>query len=198
MNWDDRYSKEAFVYGTKPNRWLERNVDAFPAGGRILCLADGEGRNGVWLAERGFDVTSVDQSTVGMRKAATLADEKGVELETVTADLAEWELGEGWDGIVSIFAHMPGDVREDLHERSVAALAPDGVFLLEAYTPRQLENDGSGGPPVADLMMYANLLERELAGLDFEVLDETTYEIDEGDHHRGEAAVVRVLARKPG
>lgn len=196
MNWDERYSAEDFSYGTRPNAWLEANSDAFAAGGRILCLADGEGRNGVWLAEQGFEVTSVDQSAVGMTKAAALAQARGVEIETVVADLATWDLGDGWDGIVSIFAHMPGDIREGLHRRCVEALAPGGVFLLEAYTPRQLEHDGIGGPPVVDLMMYASLLERELDGLDFEVLDETTYDIDEGPNHQGDASVVRVLARK--
>jgi SAM-dependent methyltransferase len=197
MNWNDRYSEEGFVYGTRPNAWLEANVSEFRPGGRILCLADGEGRNGVWLAQQGFEVTSVDMSEVGLTKAAALAEQREVELDTVVADLSEWDLGnEAWDGIVSIFAHMPGDVREDLHSRAVRALKPGGVFLLEAYTPRQLEGDGKGGPPVADLMMYASLLERELQGLQFDVLTETTYTIDEGEHHTGDAHVVRVIGRK--
>jgi hypothetical protein len=198
MDWNERYAEKGFVYGTRPNVWLEENVGEFADGANIVCLADGEGRNGVWLAQQGFDVTSVDKSEIGITKADALASERGVELQTVVANLGEWDLGhEKWGGIVSIFAHMPGDLREDLHRRAVDALAPGGVFLLEAYTPRQLEGDGRGGPPVADLMMYVSLLERELEGLEFDVLTETTYTIDEGEHHSGDAHVVRVIARKP-
>ncbi len=198
MDWNERYALDGFVYGTRPNAWLEESVGALPAGGTVLCIADGEGRNGVWLAEQGFEVTSVDQSEVGMIKADALAAERGVELQTVVADLDAWDLGiEKWSAIVSIFAHMPSDIREGLHRRAVEALEPGGVFLLEAYTPRQIEGDGRGGPPVVDLMMFASLLERELKGLDFEVLEETVYTIDEGEHHTGDAHVVRVLGRKP-
>lgn len=195
--WNERYSTEEYVYGTRPNRWLEERATAIPEEGRVLCLADGEGRNGVWLAEQGFEVTSVDLSKVGLEKARELADERGVEIQTVCADLAEWDLGGPWDGIVSIWAHMPSDVRAPLHRRVVDALAPGGVLILEAYRPEQLDAPGSGGPPDADLMMDTESLRDELDGLEFVVLEDATYGVDEGRHHQGESHVVRVEARKP-
>ncbi len=195
--WNERYSTEEYVYGTRPNQWLQERAKAIPEKGRVLCLADGEGRNGVWLAEQGFEVTSVDLSEVGLEKARELAEDRGVEIETVCADLAEWDLGGPWDGIVSIWAHMPPIIRESVHRRVVDALADGGVFILEAYRPSQLDAPGKGGPPSADLMMQADSLQQELEGLEFETLEETSYEVDEGPYHQGESDVVRAIARKP-
>ena len=106
-SWDDRYQGDDYVYGTAANEFLSSQVDRLPTG-RILCLAEGEGRNAVFLAEQGFIVTAVDQSSVGLDKARRLAAERGVEIQTVVADLADFRIESGaWDGIVSIFAHMP-------------------------------------------------------------------------------------------
>ena len=105
----------------------------------MLCLADGEGRNGVYLAEQGYTVCSVDLSEMGLEKANRLAVQRGASAEAVVADLADYAVGEArWDGIVSIFCHLPSAVRASLHERVVAGLKPGGVFILEAYTPDQL------------------------------------------------------------
>lgn len=194
--WDERYSSDDFVYGTEPNVWVRECTTAIPEGGRVLCLADGEGRNGVWLAEQGFQVTSVDLSEVGLAKARRLAERRNVELNTVCADLSSWDLGQGWDAIVSVFAHMPVDGRQELHARIPGSLSDDGVFILEAYTPAQLEGSGKGGPPRAELMMTVESLRDELTELRFDVLENTTYDIDEGAHHTGDAHVVRVLARR--
>ena len=150
--WDQRYDTEEYVYGTAPNEFLVAHAARIPKG-HVLCLGEGEGRNGVWLAEQGYRVTAVDSSSVGLAKARRLAEARGVSLETVAADLAEYDLGEvAWDGIVSIFCHVPMDLRRDLHSRVVRALRPGGAFLLEAYTPRQLAL-ATGGPPTAELMM---------------------------------------------
>lgn len=195
--WDERYSGKDYAYGTAPNDFLREMVSALPSG-RVLCLADGEGRNGVFLAEQGFAVTSVDQSASGMRKARELAASRGVAIETVVADLSEWEMGEGrWDAIVSIFAHMPPAVRGPLHRRVVRALRPGGVFLLEAYTPDQLNTTGTGGPAQAAMMMTLPGLKSELEGLDVLTGVELRRSVDEGKFHSGEGAVVRFLARKP-
>lgn len=195
--WDERYSGKDYAYGTAPNDFLREMVSALPSG-RVLCLADGEGRNGVFLAEQGFAVTSVDQSASGMRKARELAASRGVAIETVVADLSEWEMGEGrWDAIVSIFAHMPPAVRGPLHRRVVRALSRGGVFLLEAYTPDQLNTTGTGGPAQAAMMMTLPGLKSELEGLDVLTGVELRRSVDEGKFHSGEGAVVRFLARKP-
>ena len=193
--WDERYSAEGYVYGTEPNGFLAAKADLLPAG-RVLCLGEGEGRNAVWLAEQGFEVTAVDASAVGLHKARALAAERGVRITTVHADLADFVIEPAaWDGIVSIFCHLPPALRAQVHRRCVAGLRPGGVLLLEAYTPDQVGR-GTGGPPTAELMMDAETLRLELAGLDLLELSETEREIHEGVFHNGLGAVVQLVGRK--
>ena len=152
--WDERYRGEEYVYGTSPNDFLRSQITHLPRG-QILCLAEGEGRNAVFLAERGYDVTAVDQSPVGLAKARQLAEQRGVSIETVVADLGAFEVApEVWDGIVSIFAHVPPPARRHVHRQVVTGLRPGGVLLLEAYRPEQLEYH-TGGPPVAKLRVHS-------------------------------------------
>lgn len=194
--WNRRYAESEFAYGTEPNDFLVRVVDRIPPG-RVLCLAEGQGRNAVFLAEKGFEVTAVDASDVGLERARQLASARSVHIETRVADLADFDLGKAaWDGIVSIFAHLPPNVRRDVHRRVVAGLRPGGVFVLEAYTPAQLERK-TGGPPVAELMMEKQALESELTGLIFSVFREQTRPVHEGSYHQGLGEVVQVLACKP-
>lgn len=193
--WDDRYDGEEFFFGTEPNDFLTEVAPRLP-GGRTLCIADGEGRNSVFLAEAGHRVTAMDASVVGMGKAGALAAERGVELATVVADLREFDFGHGrWDAIVSIFCHMPPDLRRDVHARAVQGLAPGGAFVLEAYTPDQLAYR-TGGPPVAELLMTEADLRADLAGLSFEVLTGRLRTVREGRGHDGPSAVVQVLGWK--
>ncbi len=198
--WDQRYSEPGYVYGTDPNDFLKAECLRISAGGNVLCLAEGEGRNAVFLAAQGYSVTAVDQSSVGMQKALALAQEKGVTIATEVADLADYELGTStWDGIVSIAAHVPPGVRKSLHQQVVEALKPGGIFILEAYTERQLEMDGQGGPPAAQrhLFMALEQLQDELKGLTFLIGRETEREMTEGKYHQGKSAVMQVIAQKP-
>lgn len=191
--WDERYGRPGFAYGDRPNDFLVEVAPRIPAG-PVLCLADGEGRNGVWLAERGHAVTAVDLSPVGLAKAQDLARARGVTLETVVADLADYDLGEArWAGIVSVWCHLPSALRRAVHAAAVRALRPGGVFVLEAYTPAQIAL-GTGGPKDPDMLPTAADLTRELAGLDLEVLVEREREIREGALHEGRSAVVQLLA----
>ncbi len=193
--WDKRYNKEDYVYGTEPNDFLMSQLDQLPSG-RVLCLAEGEGRNAVWLAEQGLDVTAVDSSEVGLRKARKLAEKKSVAITTLQTDLKDFEIGHAhWDLIVSIFAHLPSELRKKVHNACIAGLRSGGMMLLEAYTPRQLEYK-TGGPPSADMMMDSQLLQNELNGLEFVYLQECIREIHEGELHKGKGAVVQMLARK--
>lgn len=137
--WDERYSTEEYAYGTKPNQFLEENVNSIPKG-KVLSLAEGEGRNAVFLAQQGYVVTAVDNSLVGLNKARKLAETHGVLVEFIQADLADYDLGENqWNGIVSIFCPLPTSIKENLHKKVLAGLKQNGVFLLEAYTPNQLK-----------------------------------------------------------
>ena len=195
--WNQRYATPGWAYGTEPNDFLRSVADRIPAGGRVLCLAEGQGRNAVFLAGVGFAVTAMDLSTVGIERARELARERGVHVQFEVGDLTDYDLGEAsWDAIVSIFAHVPPTVRASLHGRVAKALRPGGVFILEAYTPAQLRHK-TGGPPTAELMMTLDELHNELRGLDFEHGAEIEREVREGSHHTGRAAVVQLLARKP-
>lgn len=194
--WDERYNTEEFVYGTKPNDFLVSVIDQVPRG-RVLCLAEGEGRNAVYLAKLGCTVLAVDSSSVGLAKAKKLADENQVRFETLVADLAGLVIEPaGWDAVVSIFCHVPSAVRRELHRKVVEGLRPGGVLVLEAYTPAQLKLR-TGGPPSEDLMMTLSSLRRELEGLVFKHAVELERDVIEGKLHTGRGAVVQLVAVKP-
>jgi hypothetical protein len=195
-DWEERYRSPGYRYGTEPNAFLSEVAARIPKG-PVLCVADGEGRNGVYLAGRRHRVLSVDLSRVGLGKARRLAAERGVTIATLVVDLASFTIApDAWSGIVSIWAHVPPEVRRRLHRAVVAGLAPGGALVLEAYTPRQLGR-GTGGPSDRERMMTLAGLREELAGLRFEIGREVVREVREGDLHQGESEVVQVLAFKP-
>jgi len=194
--WDERYNTAEYVYGTDPNAFLANVVDEMPKG-RTLCIAEGEGRNAVFLAEQGHDVVAVDASAIGLAKAQRLASERGVAIETVVADLADFAIAaHGWDAVVSIFAHVPPDIRKPLHRKIVQGLRSGGMLVLEAYTPEQIKL-GTGGPPVPELTMNLDSLREELDGLVFQHALELARDVIEGRFHTGKGAVVQVVAIKP-
>ena len=168
--WNEKYSDPRFIYGIAPNDFLRQSVHHFQPSGNILCIAEGEGRNAVWLAELGFNVTAVDASEVGLSKGLTLAKSKGVKVDWIHVDLQHYNPGKQvWDGVVAIFAHLPPDLRSQVHADCVESLKEGGVLLLEAYTPEQLEFK-TGGPSNPDWLMTPEILEQELQGLTFERL----------------------------
>ena len=192
--WDERYDQDEFLFGTEPNDFLREQAHRIPAGGKVLCLGDGEGRNGVWLAEQGYQVTSVDLSQVGLDKTRRFAKKRGVSIETVYADLAEWSIEpQAWDGIVSIFCHMMPDERKRMHPRIVKGLKPGGVFLLEAYTPDQIEK-GTGGPSNPDLLVTAEDIIPEIDGLEVQLAHNIERDVIEGTSHTGRASVTQIIA----
>lgn len=193
--WDERYSSEEYAFGTEPNDFLKMNYQQLPKG-KILCLADGEGRNSVFLAEKGYEVTAVDSSAEGIKKAQLLAEQKGVEIEAIVADLADYELGiEKWDGIVSIFCHLPPALRQRVHAQIAPALKPNGVFLLESYRPEQLKYN-TGGPKVAEMTISLNNLHDEISGLNCLMEQEIERDVTEGIYHTGLAAVTQFISKK--
>lgn len=198
--WDKRYSVDDYVYGKAPNHFLYSFIDKlprWPLGQRALCLADGEGRNSVFLAQQGYQVTAVDISSVGLAKAKRLGLERNVEITTVQSDIADYQIEEGhWDLIVLIFAHMPAELRKTIHQRCVKGLRSGGMIVLESYTPKQLEF-GTGGPKDSNLLVTAEQLKQEFGGLELITLEEQIREIREGILHTGQASVVDLWGKVP-
>jgi SAM-dependent methyltransferase len=194
--WDQRYSEPDYVYGTAANDFLVQSLPLLPPNGSVLCLAEGEGRNAVFLAERGYQVTAVDSSAVGLAKAQALAGERQVTITTCVADLADYQLPpDSFDLIVAIFCHLLPPLRRQVLAQVEPSLRRGGVFLLEGYTPKQLEY-GTGGPPDPALLMRLDELRRELAPLRLRHGVELVREVREGKLHTGEGAVVQVIADK--
>ncbi len=194
--WNERYANRHYTYGTKPNDHVAAMAAKIPAG-PVLCLAEGEGRNAVYLAALGHAVTAVDLSAAGIAKAIALAAANGVSLTTRVVDLAEFPITPAaWSGIVATWAHLPQPLRRNVHAAVVAGLQPGGIFILEAYTPAQIAY-GTGGPKDPALCMTLADLRGELAGLEFLVAQECERDVQEGSGHTGRAAVVQICGRKP-
>ncbi len=197
--WDEKFDRTDYRYGTEPNRFV---ADVLPGlvddGARVLCVGDGEGRNGVWCAGQGFDTTSLEPSAVGIKKIEALAADRDVDISTIHDKMPSEQVDdEYFDALVLTYVHAPEPMRKEIHGASIKALKPGGVVVLEAFTPAQRRNGRtSGGPPDEALMFSAELLRHDFEGLDFEVLSEETVQLDEGDGHRGPADVVRMIARK--
>lgn len=196
--WNERYSSDEFAYGKKPNEFLVAEYHRIKPG-RVLCLAEGEGRNATFLASKGFTVTAVDQSSQGLEKTERLGKEFGVDMTTIEADLEDFEIMPShWDAIVSISAHLPPSIRKRIHRQIVSGIKPGGILILEAYTEKHLEMPGIGGPPAHQKDMFMSLAELkiELTGLGFIIAQETERNFDEGPYHQGLSAVVQVVAER--
>lgn len=195
--WDAKYADDAFFYGRTANAWLTSRGHQLRPGMQALSVADGEGRNGVWLAEQGLLVTAVDASAKGIAKAKALAAERGVEVGHVQADLRHWDWPvASFDVVVAIFAHFSPADRQVIHQKMLQALAPGGLVLIEAYSPYQ-HLHRTGGPPDLDMLYTAWRLEQDFAGAEILELAEVTTELSEGRGHHGTSAVVRLVARRP-
>lgn len=195
--WDDKFAGRDYVYGTEPNAFLVSQRHRLERGMEVLAVADGEGRNGVWLAGQGLRVTSVDGSPVAVQKALKLALDRRVNIRAQVADLADWVWPVGtFDAVAAIYIHFGPDLRRAMHHSMYAALKPGGLLLMEVFHPDQLGR-GSGGPPVREMLYDAATLEEDFRGMEFLLLEEVETELAEGLLHRGPASVTRLVARRP-
>jgi len=196
--WNQRYSVSDYVFGTAPNAFLASNAPRLKRGQQALCVADGEGRNSVWLAEQGLEVTAFDFSPVGVDKARRLAASRGVKVRYELASVYDWSWPAArFDVVAAIFVQFADPaMRAFMFERMARALKSGGLLLIEGYSPKQLQY-GTGGPKQADQLYTGSLLREAFAG--FEVLELREYEaeLDEGSRHRGMSAVIDFVARKP-
>lgn len=195
--WNERYAADGFAYGAEPNDFLAAMASRLPNRGAALDIGAGEGRNALFLASLGLDVLAVDQSEVGLRKAARLAQERGLSLRTQAADLQDFNVKPlSLDVVSSIFVHLPAALRAALYQRIRLWLKPGGVFVLESYAPDQIGRD-TGGPRELPLLAPLETIVAELAGLEIEHQAALVRVVSEGRFHTGEASVIQVLARKP-
>ncbi len=194
--WDDVYSCDDYYYGTAPNNFLAQQIQHLH--GRVLSLAEGEGRNAVFMAERGLDVWAVDGSPIGLEKARALAACRNVSFETQVVDLTKFvPPAKSIDGAVSIFAHLPSAALSLLHQRVEQALRPGGVFILEGYSQAQLPRD-TGGPKNPDMLFSLEQLTKDFTNSDLLLGHEVERQVLEGRGHTGLASVVQLVLRKRG
>jgi len=195
--WNERYAGEDFFYGTEPNAFLASHKALLKSGMRCLAVADGEGRNGVWLAEQGLEVLSVDGSHVAQAKAKKLAQQRGVAMAFEQVDLLQWDWGENeYDVVVAIFIQfVTSPEREQMFAAIKRCLKPGGLLLLQGYTPRQLEYK-TGGPSQVENLYTEAMLANAFSDMDILQLHEHDSIICEGSGHSGMSALIDLVARK--
>ena len=196
--WDERYQTDEYVFGEQPNAFLASQVDLVRRHKRALAVADGEGRNGVWLAEQGLEVVSVDASAVGLAKARRLAARRGTKIETVLADLATFDWPEdAFDLVVAIFIQFADPpLRSAIFRGIKRTLRPGGTLILEGYRAEQL-GYGTGGPGELDKLYTLEMLEQAFSDMEIVHLRAHDSAITEGKAHAGMSALLDLIARKP-
>lgn len=196
--WETRYAIPEYAFGKDPNYFLASCKTLLPKSGRVLAVADGEGRNEVWLAEQGLDVLSIDFSPSAQQKARTLAAERHVNVAFQQVDVHTWDYPEAaFDVVVEIFAQFSSPAERALKWAGMRrALKPGGLLIIQGYTPKQLEY-GTGGPKQAENLYTRSMLEDGFrAYRDMNIVEEER-EMYEGTSHRGMSAVINFTARKP-
>lgn len=196
--WNERYAGEHYHFGTEPNAFLASQQHLLKPGMSCLAVADGEGRNGVWLAEQGLDVLSADSSPVALEKAKRLAAERGVTLRYELADLSSWEWPDSrYDVVAAIFIQFVGpELRARMFDDMKRCLKPGGLLLLQGYTPRQLEYR-TGGPSQIENLYTEALLREAFADMEILHLAEHDSVLNEGSGHCGTSALIDLVAQMP-
>jgi SAM-dependent methyltransferase len=195
--WNKRFAADGYLFGTEPNAWLREHASVWAAGQRVLCVADGEGRNSVWLARRGLQVDAFDISEVGVAKARRLAQaqQASVRFQVADCDGFAWPRA-AYDGVAAIFVQFADPaLRERLFAHMQRCLKAGGALVLQGYTPRQLEYR-TGGPPLLSHLYTADMLRAAFAGMDIVELREYEAELAEGSGHLGRSALIGLVARK--
>ena len=198
--WDERYKEEQFAYGKEPNlffkEWLSRYTP-----GAVLMPAEGEGRNGVYAAQQGWQVTAFDQSVEGQGKALQLAKERGVTIEYVVGDLEVLDFAkESFDAIGLIYAHVDGDKKAAFHAKLNTCLKPGGVVIFEAFSKAHVQYNSAdpkvGGPKDVDMLYSKEDILAGFGNYDILMLEEVEMELSEGVYHNGKGSVLRFVGRK--
>lgn len=192
--WDQRFSEEVYIYGKQPNAFLKEQLNSLSPG-KVLFIAEGEGRNAVYAASLGWEVHAMDFSKKAKSKALELANEKGVQIHYEVADLGQYTTDELFDLIVFIFVPTPPGERKQIYQAYFSLLAPKGKILVEFFDKKQLGNP-SGGPKHIDWLMSIKEFQEIFGELTILHLAEKEFTLDEGPHHQGKANTIRLLAQK--
>lgn len=196
--WETRFATAEYAFGKSPNYFLASCKRLLPPAGRALAVADGEGRNGVWLAEQGLDVVSIDFSPAAQRKAKALAAERRVKVTFELADVHSWNFpNAAFDVVAEIFTQFSSPTERARKWAGMRrALKPGGLLIVQGYTPKQLEY-GTGGPKEIENLYTRAMLEQAFGGFRELSIAEEEREIHEGTSHGGMSAVINLTARKP-
>lgn len=193
--WNDRYSQEQMVYGAEPNEYFREQLQRLKPG-RLLLPAEGEGRNAVYAAQQGWQVTAFDFSETGYKKAMALAEQRGVTINYQVTGASQFTCEpESQDAVALIYAHFPPTLREEMHSKAISWLKPGGTVILEAFHPNQL-GYSSGGPKDENMLYTAQLLQNDFNLLMIQQLDEMEKQLNEGPYHSGVGYVTRLVAKK--
>jgi 2-polyprenyl-3-methyl-5-hydroxy-6-metoxy-1,4-benzoquinol methylase len=195
--WNRRFADDGFLFGTEPNGWLREHAGIWQPGQRVLCVADGEGRNSVWLAAQGLVVDAFDIAETGVAKARRFAAERGVSVNHSVSDCDDFPWPDGaYDGVAAIFVQFADPAqRERLFGHIQRCLKPGGVLVLQGYTPQQLEYR-TGGPPFESHLYTEALLREAFAAMELLTLREYEADLAEGGGHRGRSALIGLVARR--
>ena len=193
--WNERYAASNFAYGKDSNQFLKENLHFLPKG-KVLFVAEGEGRNAVFVAKNGYEVSAFDYSESGQQKALMLAQEHGISINYIVSDVLELPYeNESFDALVLIFAHFPAEIRKQAYLKLLELLKPEGKILFEAFSKEQL-NYTSGGPKDVDMLFSEEEVRNEFPGISFDSLSTEKIVLDEGLFHQGEGVVVRFVGTK--
>ena len=192
--WNNKFSQADYFYGLNPNRFLASQINLLKNHKKLLCLGEGEGRNAIFFAKNGFEVSAIDASNLGLEKLQNRAIEEKLDIKTICMDLNDWEVTKKYDVIVASYLHMYKNEREKLFQKIEDSLNPNGYFIAEFFSTKQLSYK-SGGPKDLDLLYtiedfsnHFNLCKKNIT--------EEIVTLDEGIGHQGEACVIRVVVQK--
>lgn len=193
--WNEKFLRDGYLYGKNPNEFIKSCYTNFKKEQKVLCLGEGEGRNAVFLASKGYKVEAIDASDIGLSKLNDFAIESGVDIKTTQMDLNDWIPDKKYGAILFTYLHLENDELKNLMEKVEQSLKKDGFFVAEVFSKKQIDKS-SGGPKDLNLLYDIEDFEKNITSLKIHRLKEELVNLEEGKGHNGEAYVVRIIAQK--
>ena len=195
--WNEKFSRDGFLYGKEPNAFLAANEPLLSPASSLLMLGEGEGRTACYMALKGYDVSALDASDIGLEKTRLLANAANVEIETIHADLMVWKSEKTYDAVLTSFLHLPEPLRSEAFSHAIDIVKSGGYFMGEFFSQKQLSRD-SGGPKMLELLYTLESIQKIFDRDDIEVvkLEACVDHLNEGSGHQGDAELIRVIIKK--